>query len=831
MDKRYITLFKNIKETSQPFHRVVEVALDRIKNGKSKDLIEKIRSLKDKNEINELKKQLPAICFSGVFSKRNDASIQEHSGLICLDFDEFSNDKELLKFKKDICKDEYVYSCFISPSGRGLKVLIKIPNEIDSHVFFFEALNDHFNSTHFDLTCKNLSRVCYESYDPKIYINEESRLWVEKLEKITPVEVKTSDVSIPITDESKIIEILTNWWEKKYPMQEGQRNNNLYILAAAFNDFGITKSLAEFVAKKYESSSFSAREIKQTIDSAYLQIGNFGSKSYEDTQKISEIKSKIIQGKTKDSIIAELKDNYEEEKIKQVVNKISLENSNADFWTRSSKGVIKIFHLKFKNFLEEAGFYKYNPQGSSSYVFVRVKNNLIDNTTEKEIKDYVLNYLMEVNDVDVYNYFAENTKYFREEFLTLLSSVDALFMEDTKNTSYLYYTNCAVKITPKNVEAIDYIDLGGFVWKDHVIPRKFAFCDYDDCDYQKFISNVSASNEERISSMESTIGYLMHGYKNLSYCPAVILYDEILSNDPEGGTGKGIFMNALQHMKKLVVIDGKAFHFERSFPYQLVSADTQLLCFDDVRKNFDFERLFSVITEGLTLEKKNKDAIKIPFNKSPKVSITTNYAIKGDGNSFERRKWELELAQYYNSNFTPFDDFGKLLFGDWDKSEWCQFDNYMIYCLQLYMNQGLIKSKFVNLKIKKLAQKTCHEFIEWVGLIDGNIPNEDFENGIKVYKQDLYFDFISDNPDFAPKAKRTVSRTEFYRWLKSYAIYKSGVNPEEGKDGGKGRWIQIVSKHSKEETKKIIFEEPLIEEKIIDNEIFGSADSIIEPPF
>ena len=50
-----------------------------------------------------------------------------------------------------------------------------------------------------------------------------------------------------------------------------------------------------------------------------------------------------------------------------------------------------------------------------------------------------------------------------------------------------------------------------------------------------------------------------------------------------------------------------------------------------MRKNFDFERLFSVITEGLTLEKKNKDAIKIPFNKSPKVSITTNYALKGDG--------------------------------------------------------------------------------------------------------------------------------------------------------------------------------------------------------
>ena len=31
------------------------------------------------------------------------------------------------------------------------------------------------------------------------------------------------------------------------------------------------------------------------------------------------------------------------------------------FGLDNSKGVIKIFHLKFKKFLEEAGFYKFNP--------------------------------------------------------------------------------------------------------------------------------------------------------------------------------------------------------------------------------------------------------------------------------------------------------------------------------------------------------------------------------------------------------------------------------------------------------------------------------------
>ena len=516
---------------------------------------------------------------------------------------------------------------------------------------------------------------------------------------------------------------------------------------------------------------------------------------------INQIKSNILKGKSKTDI-KKYFDEVDEKVLDTVIDRVEEESFDNKFWTKSKKGVIKIFHVKFKMFLEDNGFYKYNPEGSKNYVFVKVTNNLIDHASEKQIKDFILTHLLTLDDIEIYNYFAEQTKYFREEFLTLLDSIKVFFIEDTKNESYIYYKNCAVKVTNSEVVPIDYIDLGGYVWKDHVIDRDFTECESIECDYKKFISNICATDEKRVESTESTIGYLMHGYKNLSYCPAVILNDEVISDNPEGGTGKGLFMNALQHMKKLVVIDGKGFDFQKSFAYQLVSADTQILCFDDVKKHFDFERLFSVITEGLTLEKKNKDAIKIPFKKSPKVAITTNYAIKGKGNSFERRKWELELNQYYNKSFTPYDEFGKLMFGEWTDDEWCSFDNYMIYCLQYYMNKGLVKSSFVNLKIRQLSAETCHEFIEWVGLLDGKSPNENFENGFKIYKQELYMDFIADNPDFAPKAKMTVSRTKFYQWLTYYSVFKTGVNPDEGKDHN-GKWIRIRSKHELETNGKL----------------------------
>ena len=790
-----VTIFQSIKDTSTPHYRNVGVILGRIKSGSSKDLIKKIRTEKNKQERNELKKLLPAICFSGTFNKRTDASLMQHSGLICLDFDGYTSGKEMTEDKENLRKNKFVYSVFVSPSGNGLKVLVKIPEDPENHINYFNSLEKYFNSKYFDKTSKNISRVCYESYDALIHVNENSSVW-DKIEEPEYTEVSKfrDKLTIPITDENKVVDILVKWWTKKYPMIEGQRNHNVYILAMAFNDFGISKPLASYVLNNYVSADFPISEIQRTIDSAYHNTANFGTKYYEDEEKINTIKAKLRRGVSKKEIRIQLQDSQlDTDTIEAVLTKVEEENSKKTFWDKSEKGVIRIVHILFKQFLEDNGFYKYCPEGGKNYIFVKVTNNLIDHTSEKEIKDYVLSHLLELDDIGVYNYFADQTRFFKEEFLSMLSTIDILFIEDDKDTSYLYYRNCAVQVTKDEVKSIDYLDLGGYVWKDHVIDRNFNMCEVTDrCDYKKFIRNICAGDDGRVDSMESTIGFLMHGYKNLSFCPAVILNDEVISDNPEGGTGKGLFMNALSNMKKVVTIDGKSFAFERSFAYQLVSADTQILVFDDVKKYFDFERLFSIITEGLTLEKKNKDAIKIPFSKSPKIAMTTNYAIKGSGNSFIRRKWELELHQYYSKAFTPLDEFGKLMFGDWNDDDWCEFDNYMIGCLSNYLHTGLVKSKFVNLKIRQLSAETSHDFIEWCGLVEGQPKNNTMDTDIRLYKNELYNDFVNEYPDYGPKSKMTISRTKFYKWLVAYGLFKYGVAPEEGRDM-MGRWIIIHS--------------------------------------
>ena len=97
LNKHEVTIFKNIKETQTPFFKGVYYILERIKDGSSKDLVKQIRNESDKLKRNELKKNLPAICFSGKFNKRSDSSILEHSGLICLDYDGYAKQKDLSK--------------------------------------------------------------------------------------------------------------------------------------------------------------------------------------------------------------------------------------------------------------------------------------------------------------------------------------------------------------------------------------------------------------------------------------------------------------------------------------------------------------------------------------------------------------------------------------------------------------------------------------------------------------------------------------------------------------------------------------------------------------
>ena len=192
--------------------------------------------------------------------------------------------------------------------------------------------------------------------------------------------------------------------------------------------------------------------------------------------------------------------------------------------------------------------------------------------------------------------------------------------------------------------------------------------------------------------------------------------------------------------------------------------------------------MFSVITEGITLEKKNKDAIKIPVSKSPKIIITTNYTIGGIGGSFERRKWELEFSSYFSVNHTPLKEFGRMLFDEWDKLEWLKFYNYMIFCLQQYLKNGLVKHDFMNLETRKFIKETSFEFYEWCNEAEHIKFNE------RIYKTFIFQSFVDEYPDY----KKWLSNKKFSQWIEIFCK-QTNIKITTGRDMT-GRYIELNDK-------------------------------------
>ena len=67
---------------------------------------------------------------------------------------------------------------------------------------------------------------------------------------------------------------------------------------------------------------------------------NFGTKYYEDQEKVDKVKAKLKRGVPKKEIRSELEDSkIEIGVIDNVINRIEEEQSNSKFWTQYDKGV------------------------------------------------------------------------------------------------------------------------------------------------------------------------------------------------------------------------------------------------------------------------------------------------------------------------------------------------------------------------------------------------------------------------------------------------------------------------------------------------------------
>jgi hypothetical protein len=156
---------------------LTEILAD-IKNGKHKEKVELCRTaLDDKQTLEFYKRKLSLFTPTGLFTYRSIAKMQSYNGLICLDIDHI-DDPEHLKTK---CKNlSYVYAAFITPSGKGLKVLIKskaTPETYKAVELEIAAAFQIDTGAVRDNNCKDIARIQYVSYDPELFINENSKIF------------------------------------------------------------------------------------------------------------------------------------------------------------------------------------------------------------------------------------------------------------------------------------------------------------------------------------------------------------------------------------------------------------------------------------------------------------------------------------------------------------------------------------------------------------------------------------------------------------------------------------------------------------------------------
>lgn len=440
------------------------------------------------------------------------------------------------------------------------------------------------------------------------------------------------------------------------------------------------------------------------------------------------------------------------------------------FWDVDDRMRLTINRIRFISFLNETGgfglyFYDIN---STIYRIIRVKDGLVEESSTEQMKKFLLEYIDGLPDTfdggitpsDLKELIIKDyQKLFNEGFLEFLPSVKLDFLKDEANKAFFPFINGVVIIDKKSVALDTYKSIDKVIWRNQVINFHISVdqsFDPGTCEYYRFLEKICAEEEDRIAYCITLIGYMLHRFKDPAKPFAMVLAEETESDKEGGGTGKGIFVKAISYLLRTVKIDGKNFKIDKNFSLQRVGLDTQLIVIEDCDRNIDFEKYNSQITEGSTVEKKNKDELFIDYRDSPKFAFTTNYSLNIKGNHGKRRSKVFEFAPFFHPGNTPIDFFKHLLFEDWDKDEWNRFYNLMFFCLSCYLMSG-IKETMTSEKMKRKQIKLSfgEEFLEWF--------DHYRENGCGNWKpfKELYSSFMIEN-DFD---KKDYSQKRFKKGL------------------------------------------------------------------
>lgn len=314
-----VSIFKNFNEVIEN-QKIIGV-LNNIKTGKYINVITYLRkSLKEsKMEAYErAKKSLPAFTPSASFKGgRKLEFVTAYTQIVVLDIDKLTT--EQLDTAKQLSKETpYTFASFISPSGNGLKIFVRVNSSQENHKEAFITLQkfyEEFLSLPIDKSGKDVTRLCFVSYDTDLYLNENATVYpVISTEDLSPYfnQEQEAEPEMPTiasngfstekfsNDYLATYEHCVRFTEKKESYVNGNRNNFVHLLACNLNRKGVPLPMAMgYILSDY---NYNLQEVTATVNSAYNNTHEH-NKSALSISPIGEItgQSKSIKSSNDDT--------------------------------------------------------------------------------------------------------------------------------------------------------------------------------------------------------------------------------------------------------------------------------------------------------------------------------------------------------------------------------------------------------------------------------------------------------------------------------------------------------------------------------------------------
>lgn len=290
--KILVSLYQNFK-TNLGSQNIYDLLQD-IKAEKYQSYINSIRYALQKGDTkkaDQIKLGLPAFTTSATFEgARVQSNITSYSQLICLDFDHIPI-ANFASAISNINNDPFTLSSFISPSGDGIKVIVKVNSDVLLHSFTYKEVASYYKGIiNFDCDpkCKDITRLCFLSSDSNCYINDNAIIFDvlkdKKQDKIIDSKLLNQNIDVDV-----LLDYCLKFTEQKEQYYNGNRNNFIFQFACNANKYGITQNdTLTFCTNNFDLDE---SELMTTVSNVYkskvIEFASFAKFANLQSSKIS----------------------------------------------------------------------------------------------------------------------------------------------------------------------------------------------------------------------------------------------------------------------------------------------------------------------------------------------------------------------------------------------------------------------------------------------------------------------------------------------------------------------------------------------------------------